>query len=362
MKLFFSGLLFLLILPSAQSPSDRLIDRIAIKPSGKLIIITLDGVRWQELFNGADPELMSDPEYTPDTSTMNMLYGGATDNVRRERLMPFLWNIVSRKGQLYGNRELHNRMNVSNLYSFSYPGYHEIFTGNTDLAISSNKKKHNPHLNVLEYLNSRKPFEGKVAAFTSWDVFPYILGKKRNGLVINSGYENMEEEGSATIAAVNRVQTEVLTEHYGTRQDQLTFITAKEYMAKQKPGIVFIGLGETDESAHSGRYDLYLESLNRADRMIGELWNWIQSTPDYKDNTSILITTDHGRGSRHDQWTSHGTFIKGSSQTWMALMGPGVEPLGEMKDGKQLYQQQLASLMAGLVGERFGEGELLTKK
>ncbi|RYY56709.1 MAG: phosphoglyceromutase [Chitinophagaceae bacterium] len=362
MKVFLFCLVIFMTLPSATPKTERFIDQVPVRSSGRLVIITLDGVRWQEVFRGADPSLLGDVEYTADTSSMNLLYGGESGDERRKRLMPFLWSVISRKGQLYGNRDLRSRMNVSNIYSFSYPGYHEMFTGNTDLAISSNKKKHNPHKNVLEYLNGKKDFSGKVAAFTSWDVFPYILGQKRNGLLVNSGYDNMEENGSATFAAVNQVQSDVINEHVGTRKDQLTFITAKEYMAKNNPSVVLMGLGESDEYAHSGHYDNYLESISKADQMIAELWNWIQSTPGYKNNTSLLVTTDHGRGSKHDQWTSHGFFIKGSSQTWMALMGPGVDPVGECRNGKQLYQQQLASLMANLVGEEFGDGSLLTKK
>jgi hypothetical protein len=124
-------------------------------------------------------------------------------------------------------------------------------------------------------------------------------------------------------------------------------------LQQHKPRVVFIGLGETDEYAHMGRYDLYLEQINKIDRMIAELWHWAQTTPGYKDNTSFLITTDHGRGSRESKWTSHSTFIRGSSQTWMALMGPGIEPLGEIKQGQQLYQYQVAGMIAALAGEKF---------
>ena len=69
-----------------------------------------------------------------------------------------------------------------------------------------------------------------------------------------------------------------------------------------------------------------------------------------------MITTDHGRGSRTDKWSSHSSFIRGSSQTWLALLGPSVEPLGEIKDNQQLYQQQIAGLIAELVGEEFQGG------
>jgi arylsulfatase A-like enzyme len=154
---------------------------------------------------------------------------------------------------------------------------------------------------------------------------------------------------------INRVQTDAVTYKGGTRYDELTFLTAKEYVQQHKPRVVYIGFGETDEHAHEGRYDLYLEQANTIDRMIAQLWHWIQSTPGYKDNTTLLITTDHGRGARDSKWTSHSAFIRGSSQTWLAMLGPGVEAKGEIKDDQQLYQQQLAETMAKLVGEKFNK-------
>ena len=103
---------------------------------------------------------------------------------------------------------------------------------------------------------------------------------------------------------------------------------------------------------HQGRYDLYLEKANLADKIIADLWHWVQTTPGYANNTSFIITTDHGRG-RKNKWVSHNEFIKGSSQTWMALIGPGIMPLGEVKETNQLYQQQLAQCIAHLLGEDF---------
>lgn len=326
---------------------------IPVAPAKNLFIITIDGFRWQELFTGADKALINNTKYTSDTSIMKMMYWAENPEERRKRLMPFFWNIIGAKGQVYGNRNHSSKVNVANLYKCSYPGYNEIFTGRTDLFISSNRKIINKNTNVLEYLNGKDDFNGKVVAFTSWDVFPFILNKERCDMVINSGYEMMEDRFSDHQSLINAIQSESVIEKGATRYDQLTFINAKEYLQHHKSRVVFIGLGETDEFAHQGRYDLYLEQANKIDKMIGELWHWVQTTPGYKDNTTILITTDHGRGSKESKWTSHGTFIKGSSQTWLALIGPGVEPLGEIRKDTQLYQQQLAGLIAGLVGEKF---------
>jgi hypothetical protein len=351
-------LVSVLLLAAIQSPSKELppAPTAPLPTSGNLIIITIDGLRWQEIFTGADTLLLNDESETPDPSTINILYGGNNGIERRQKLMPFFWSLIAQKGQVYGNRLLDNKVNVANAYAISYPGYNEILTGTTDPNVATNRKYHNPNINVLEYLNAKPGFNGKVAAFSSWDVFPYILNEKRNGLPINSGYEPAATN-SSTQTIANRVQEEAIEEKSGTRYDQLTFITAKEYLQKHSPRVLFLGLGETDEFAHDGRYDLYLQQAHSIDQMISELWHWIQTTPGYKNNTTILITTDHGRGSRKSKWSSHGSLIRGSSETWLAVIGPGIAPLGEMQDNQQWYQQQLAQTIAGLLGEKFEPGQ-----
>jgi hypothetical protein len=343
-------------LPLSQPGGWKQQASIPVSSAGNLFIITIDGYRWQEVFSGADESLINNPAYTPDTATMKMLYWSADERERRQKLMPFFWSVIAGKGQLYGNRKFDNKVNTTNLYRYSYPGYNEIFTGATDIRVSTNKKKKNANLNVLEYLNGKDEFRGRVVAFTSWDVFPYILNEDRNGMLINSGYESMQGEVTTDQQLINAVQEDGVYKKGATRYDQLTFLTAQEYISHHQPRVVYIALGETDEYAHHGRYDLYLEQANAIDRQIARLWHWVQSTPGYKDNTTLLITTDHGRGSRDSKWTSHSAFIQGSSHTWLALIGPGIEPLGEMKEEQQFYQYQIAKTIASLVGESFHPG------
>ncbi|HLG38387.1 MAG TPA: alkaline phosphatase family protein [Chitinophagaceae bacterium] len=325
----------------------------SISPAANIFIITLDGFRWQEIFTGADPALINDEKYTPDTATMKMLYWCPDAEGRRKKLLPFFWNVIAAKGQLYGNRNYNNKVSTSNVYSISYPGYNEIFTGNTDITISSNSKIRNPNINILEWLNSKETYKGKVAAFTSWDVFPYILNEERSQVVLNSGYENMDDENNGHQRLINEVQQNAVYNKTKTRHDLLTFLTAKEYIAAHHPKVVFLGLGETDEAGHNERYDTYLEKAAEADKIIAQLWHYVQTTPGYKDNTTFIITTDHGRGKRPGNWSDHGMFINASSQTWMAVMGPGIFPAGEIKEDQQLYQKQLAQTIAELLGEEF---------
>ena len=80
----------------------------------------------------------------------------------------------------------------------------------------------------------------------------------------------------------------------------------------------------------------------------------IQADPFYKNNTTLLITCDHGRGEVPlDSWRDHGAKVAGSEQTWFAVIGPDTAPMGEMKLPVTTYHKQLAQTMAQLLGLDF---------
>lgn len=88
---------------------------------------------------------------------------------------------------------------------------------------------------MLIYLNKKESFKGRVAAFSSWDVFPYILNESRSGLFINSGYKNISDaEPTREQSLLNKVQEEEINDKTATRYDQLTFLTAKEYIQRHQ--------------------------------------------------------------------------------------------------------------------------------
>jgi hypothetical protein len=359
MKNVFACIILAICLQAHEDPIHQTrASRSHIPPVKNLFIITIDGFRWQEVFKGADSLLINNDEFTDDTATMKMLYWCSCVEERRKKLMPFFWNVIATRGQVYGNRYFNNKVNTSNLYSLSYPGYNEMFTGQADISIASNDKRINPNKNVLEYLDQQTNFRGNVVAFTSWNVFPFILNRDRSHIRLNSGYEHVDDDDSVQ-RLTNKVEDDAVYNKTGTRQDELTFIAAKEYVQKFRPSIVYLSFGETDEMAHEGRYDLYLEKAAAIDKMIAELWHLVQSTPGYKDNTTFVITTDHGRGKASAKWANHGFFVKGSSQTWLALLGPNIAPLGEMKNEEQIYQKQIAQTVANLVGENFQSNKLV---
>lgn len=324
------------------------------QPAKNLIIVTLDGVRWQEVFTGADSSLLFDPVYSRDTASARKLFWAPTPTERRTRLAPFLWNTIGQQGQLYGNRQRGNRMNVSNPHWFSYPGYNEILSGYADERIKSNDKVDNPNETVLEFLNRQPEFRGKVAVFSSWDVIEAAVNEKRSGIFASSANEPSQPV-TATDSLLSDMTT-LLPREFGdgVRTDFLTYFAARQYVFEKQPRVLFLSFDETDELAHAGRYLDHLRMVQSIDRYLADLWQRIQKMPLYAGKTSIVITTDHGRGhTPKARWKDHGTRIADSYQIWLAAMGPGIQASGEQANGDVLFQNQIAATLARLLGFTF---------
>ncbi len=323
---------------------------MAQQQTENLVIVTLDGMRWQEVFGGADAALMHNSKYTNDIGGIQHLFGGKTEQEKRQKLFPFIWNTMAKQGQLYGNRKLGNKVETANPYKFSYPGYNEIFTGFPDTAVNSNDKVLNNNTNVLEFINQQQGYQDKVAVFATWDVFPYIFNKQRSKLYINADMDTAHA-GSSTMNLVNDMQS-LTSKPIDVRPDIFTYMAAREYMKANQPKVVYIALDETDDFAHHGMYDQYLRSANAADRMLSDIWKYIQSSPYYANRTTLMVTCDHGRGEK-DKWVDHGDEIKESGQTWIAVLGPDTAPMGEVSTKQVIYQKQLAATFASLLGFEF---------
>jgi Metalloenzyme superfamily len=319
-----------------------------------VFIISTDGMRWQEIFNGADSIIINNPHYVKDTALLKQLYWNDNIDERRKMLLPFIWNTLVKHGTLYGNRKYNNKVAVANPYCFSYAGYNEIFTGFADNAVITNSKRYNHNENVLDFLNNQPEYKNKVAAFASWNLFEYIFNKKQSSVYLNSGYQTILHDSlTATEVLANGVQQHAVNNWESTRNDMLTFVTAKEYIKNQHPKVVYIGFGETDEYAHGGNYDEYLQSAHFFDEYIAQLWYLVNKDPFYKNNTSFIITTDHGRGKKSNTWVRHDMFTSGSKNTWLMTLGSAFSPQGEIKHHQKIFNEQLAQTIAQLLGYDF---------
>lgn len=350
MRNCFWGILFLLLssIPLWGSAQQKI---------ENLVIITTDGYRWQEVFKGMDTAIANNKEFNEgDSAYIYKHYWNANEQERRKLLMPFFWQTIATHGQVYGNRDYHNYVDNANPYWFSYPGYSEIFTGYADTAINSNGYKPNPHTNVLEFLNQQPSFKGSVAAFGAWDAFDRILNENRSGLPVFSAFDSIGGTHPSTTEQLLNAMLQDSYKPFGSGEclDVFTHYNASDYLKENKPRVLYIAYGETDEWAHAGKYRSYLDAAHQVDAWLRDIWSFIQSDPQYKDKTAIFITVDHGRGDiNKKQWTDHGSDVPGAHEIWFALMGPGINALGEMKTTLQIYQEQFAQTIAHLLGYHF---------
>ena len=321
-----------------------------------VVLIVADGLRWQEIFTGADSTLMNSAHggIWADSAVLQHEYWRATSGDRRAILFPFLWGVVAKRGQIFGNQDGGSIARVTNGMAFSYPGYNEMLTGAPDKRIDSNQFGTNPNVTVFEWLNGTLKFRDRVAVFATWNTFKDIFNEKRSHLLMHVGFDP-PYTGTLT------PRQELLSELYRTttrlddedNYDAFMQIPLLEFVKSGKARVLFVGYGETDNWAHQGRYDLVLASAHEFDRDVEQLWSAFQSMPEYRGKTTFIITTDHGRGSGLVEWKEHGVDEKGSENVWIAVMGPNTPALGERRNVAPVTQAQIASTIALLLGKDF---------
>jgi hypothetical protein len=318
-----------------------------------VVLVTTDGLRWQEVFRGADESLINaENGGVADPSSLRREFWQESPAARREALMPFLWTTVARQGQVFGNVDRNSRARVTNGKNFSYPGYNELFTGAADPRIDSNDKRPNPNVSVFEWLARKPAYRGHVAAVGSWDVYPWILNVERSGLPVNAGWQPIAgAESSPDARLLNRLMARAVRDWEGCRNDVFTFAVAMDQLGRTSPRVFYLGLGDTDEYAHLGRYDQYLHAARQVDASLRDLWETVQSHPQYRGTTTLILTTDHGRGDPPHGWRDHGADTAGSDAIWIAMLGPDTPALGERSDTAEVTQGQVAATIARLLGE-----------
>ncbi len=324
-----------------------------------LVLVTLDGLRWQELFTGIDAALMNEKETgMRDAQALREQLWHADPRERRERLMPFFWKRLAGRGVVLGNPARSSAVSVTNAYRVSYPGYSEILTGRAqDEVIRGNAKIQNPTETVLEFLRRKLALEpSQVALFASWEVFRWIGERRPGSIFINAGYQAAEGRWvTPRIAELSRLQFELLTPWDAARHDAITYEMALDYLKSVQPRVLCLALDETDDWAHSRRYDRVLESIRIFDRWLEKLIDTLESLPAYRGSTSIVITGDHGRGGTLEDWHGHGAKVAGAERIWAAVFGPDTPATGEAANTPDSFQRDIAPTMLDLLGIDYEE-------
>ncbi len=333
----------------AQAPAGAAADRV--------IVISLDGVRTQEMFGGLDTTILQHvlgPKKKAEDHPLYKTFWRETREARRAALMPYLWGtFLTQHGSIVGDHRAGSVMTLGNTHRFSYPGYAELMTGVPhDAVIDSNDNKRYPYETVLQFL--RRAFavpREQVACFGSWDVFESIASSKDNEVYTNAGYQAYDVP-DAGMKALSAAQFETVPTWDTARYDHFTWQFAMDHLVRHQPRALWIGLDETDDWSHNNHYVRVIEYLHRFDGWLKGLMALIEATPAFRGRTAVMLVTDHGRGNTTADWGSHGKDTEGAQYVWAAVAAPHWPARGVWKAGHPpASQSQVAATVASLVGK-----------
>ena len=181
--------------------------------------------------------------------------------------------------------------------------------------------------------------------------------------ILHEGYEGVGwtifKGGAQLDKHVQSTLFRALTEYINgpeapTSGDELTFFITREIMREFAPRVMLVNFWDMD-IAHWGSYSLYLQAIDKTDRLTGMLWDEVQSNPKFKDNTTLLVLPELGRDgdmNAANGFLNHRSGDASCRNIWMLAMGAGVTA-GESE--RPIHHVDVAATAAEVLGVKTGE-------
>ncbi|MEO5970256.1 MAG: alkaline phosphatase family protein [Bdellovibrionia bacterium] len=292
-----------------------------------VILLMLDGVRWQEFFHGSDPLLDL--------------------GVNEPKIFKYIKSTIGNGSFISGDRKNGSEATISNTRLISLPAYQSIMAGKTTACKFNSCGRISVETlqeNILTKLNLQKT---EVATIASWDEILNAVEHQEGRTFVNAGVREVREGVvDSTTVLLNKKQKEDSPSWDG-RKDEYTFAHAINYLKNNKPRFLFISLNDSDEWAHKGNYPQYISTLKGYDDKIKNLFDTLNEMDDYGRSTTVIITTDHGRGNGNS-WGGHGTGTPESKYIWIYGRNPGKNLMnGSNKTSKSNRVEQKNGVGAG---------------
>jgi predicted AlkP superfamily pyrophosphatase or phosphodiesterase len=244
-------------------------------PAQHVILVTIDGVRWQ------------------DATAENM---------------PVLSARVASNGVMWrGVNAL-----TSSLAPVSLPGYQTLMVGRSmciDNACSRVTEETLPERVAREL--ALPP--AQVAVFASWSKLARAASAKDGTIVVDAPPDGPPHS--------DRARGETGPPWSNARWDHETAAKALAHLEQHQPRFLYVSLLDVDEHAHARDHAAMLQSLREADRTLARIFTWVDALPaDERAHTTVIVTTDHGRGPG-PFWFDHRSAFPTSREIFMAIVG-----------------------------------------
>jgi hypothetical protein len=347
-------LLLVLLIGAATPALADVSDAIHPLHTHNVILLTVDGLRIQELFAGMDPVVARKAKRSGiyDLERARKRFWRDTPEERRRALLPYFWDHLAPLGIVLGDKWKGSSVTPRNPLLFSAPGYAEILTGQYQPDVVSNDVKRYGHPTVLQFVKRELGLGSRqVATIGSWDGFATLSSSEGGAFFTNAGYERVPADiATPRMTWLSDLQFEVMALWEEGRSDAVTFNLALEYLKTQRPRLLYVALDESDDWAHARRYDRLLDYINVLDSYLKTLWETVESLDGYRGRTTLIVTTDHGRGVTPSDWVDHDAGVAGSEDIWIAVIGPDTPGRGEVAPSPTVHQADIAATLLGFLG------------
>lgn len=316
------------------------------RSEGAVVLVVLDGVRWQEVFGGADRAVAQARGMNP------LAWAGP------RTLMPNVQHLVETRAVALGAPGHGADISATGPQFISLPGYLEIFAGRPDPGCDSNDCARPPVHTVVDDVVASSGADD-VAVVSSWPVIARAASADVSGLVVSAGRKRVErgevlraDEATATLLD-GGARTRPFPGEGDYRPDALTAKVALRVLASRSPRFLFVGLGDADEYGHRNDYAGYLEAVHASDAFVGDLFAALDQMGARGRHTTVLVTSDHGRA--YD-FMSHGPRYPESGRVWLVAAGDDVRGHGLVAAATRHTLSDLAPTVRALLGIG-GEGQ-----
>jgi hypothetical protein len=323
--------------PTEEAAADRA-QALSLAPAsdGRVVLVTVDGVRAEDVFGGADRALRPGSNIGHLTSP--------------EALMPRTHALVATRGVALGaDQPGCGVVRTASGANVSLPGYLEIFTGRRTRC-RDNRCARTRLRTVLD--EAADAGLAPVASIGSWEVLDRAVTRGSSPVLVAEGAQRwpgsrplVDERLEAFVSAGEHAEAFPGGGRY--RPDAYTSAIALEYLRTAAPPVLHVGLGDADEWGHRNDYPAYLEAIGRADAFIGQVADTLDAMGDVGARTTVIITTDHGR---NRDFQHHGASSLTSARTFVIAFGARVASRGVVCPARDVTLADVAPTIRALIG------------
>jgi hypothetical protein len=246
----------------------------------RVVLVVLDGVRWQDVFDGA------------------------TD-------MPTLHRWMIEDGTCIGAPG-YGEMTATGPNYVSLPSYREIFSGRAPQTCQDN---HCPRPTEPTLVDELVRAGRDAVIVSSWETIGNATSVTSDVPMSTGRLRLQRADGFDMVRLADGHDANPWPGMGEYRPDILTARLAYSVFSTKPPAFLFVGLGEPDEYAHRGDRERYLASLHAADRILETL----ERATD--NRTTFIVTADHGRSAA---FLEHGAAWPESGRVWLVAKGGAI--------------------------------------